>query len=152
MLHSTTCITLQGNIRSTSRLLWNCRLKLFWHWKIDCCISYGRLFWNLQKIELRFSKSGKPLLFWIFWFVSVVVCQILVVWIKFYGKFMFSRRWPLETSESLNNFIQTFMLMQIAIILNTFCALQSRFLELSWCEALSLKFARSYYVDFSVNS
>ena len=31
------------------------------------------------------------------------------------------------------------------------CALHLWFLELSWCEALSLKFAEPYYVDFSVN-
>ena len=36
--------------------------------------------------------------------------------------------------------------------LEFFWPLQLWFPELSWCEALSLKFARPYYVDFSVNS
>ena len=105
-----------------------------------------------NKIELRLSESGKPLVFWIFWFVPVVVWQILMLWINHYGKFMFSRRSSLEMSESFEKFYSYINAETNCNHFEYFCALQSSFLELSWCEALSQKRTQSYYVDFSVNS
>ena len=45
-------------------------------------------FCNLQKIEINSSYLGKRLLFWVFWWVSIVVCPNINVWIKFPGKFI----------------------------------------------------------------
>ena len=142
-------MNLHSNIRRTSWFLWNYWLKPFRHWTIDFRFSCSQFFGNLQRIELRFSKSEKPLLFWVLWFVSIVVKQNIIIWIKFYGKFRFSRHWPVQSSEVFEKNHSDFHTEGNHNNSECFfCALQLWFLELSWCEALSLNFQPAYYVNF----
>ena len=108
------------------------------------CEIFKKLNWHLHNWSNHY--------FFQFWFNSVVVCQSIIFWIRFYGKFRFSRHWLVQSSGLSEKKYSDFHTEGNHNNSECFSALQLWFLELSWCEALSLKFPRPYCVDFSVNS
>ena len=89
------------------------------------------VFWNLQKSELKSLYLGKPLSIWVLCCVSVVVCRNIIVWIKFSGKFIFTRRCSVESSELFGKFASEFHTFANHYYIEYPCSLQLWFVEIS---------------------